>query len=500
MSVTRPVTITLLAVSLLTACASDDTPSTEAADVALSARDRSALTEAVRHDPLTPDLRAACPPSRGDRLCVALRSAEEHATTDALDGARAAARDRVALGPRAEALRDPAVKYWIRERVHALTALHDVAGMSAPAAAPPDFTTSVDAHFRAQYPLYEPSSFRLGHGYLPPSPTGGTCDGRKEALVVFPGVIRLPTKKELEVQINAVRAALPCLVVVRVDTGSFVDVESNARKGREAVARVDAEVGRVPLHFLGYSQGVTNALRTVASDPKIAARTRSVVSISPAAHGSEAADTLLRALRLYTDRPTAGCDEMWPGARDLCKQVARRELAPVASFMQAILERMGASFDDVAGSTVGEWLARHVDGLRSLTTGGTEAFWTENGARLPRDAAYLTFRSVIADEDADLPQSNWLSYQVLFRSSATAPWNDMQVRLANQFLGRDVAAGEVVGRVANGNHWRWALTSSDVPERLMPARMFAGVPREALFVAHYETLAELGLVTAGGTR
>jgi len=54
-------------------------------------------------------------------------------------------------------------------------------------------------------------------------------------------------------------------------------------------------------------------------------------------------------------------------------------------------------------------------------------------------------------------------------------------------------------RVADGNHWQWALTSSDVPENLMPASMFSGIPRESLVVAQYEALAELGIV-AGGER
>ena len=73
----------------------------------------------------------------------------------------------------------------------------------------------------------------------------------------------------------------------------------------------------------------------------------------------------------------------------------------------------------------------------------------------------------------------------------------MQVRLANQHLGNHVEASEVVSRVADGNHWRWALTPQDVGESMMPSRMFQGAPREELVVAHYEALAELGIVGAG---
>lgn len=71
--------------------------------------------------------------------------------------------------------------------------------------------------------------------------------------------------------------------------------------------------------------------------------------------------------------------------------------------------------------------------------------------------------------------------------------------LVNQPLGRGVAPTETVMRVADGNHWQWALTSSDVPENLMPASMFSGIPRESLVVAQYEALAEFGIV-AGGER
>ncbi len=476
-----------------------DGPSDESGDApsALSTADVAKLREVVQRDPLTPEFETVCPVSRVDDLCATLRDVQASPTPRAMTSARAAAALRFAQLAPAEALHDAAIKFWLRERIHGLTILHRVAGMTAAAKEPEAFQAGVDALLRTHFPLYEPSSFRLAHGYLPPAAARKVCEGKREALVVFPGVIRLPSKMELEGHIKAVRTAIPCLEIVRVDTGTFIDIEHNAAKGREAIATLDAAFGPIPLHFLGYSQGVSNALQTIASDPAIASRTRSMVSLDSAAHGSEVADTLLRTLDLYTSRPTAGCDEVWPAARNLCKSVGNRKLAPVAGFLKTQLEALGGSFDDLSSSTVAEWLKNHVDGIRSLTTGSAAKFWVANGARLPTNCAYLTFRSVISDEKTSLPQSNWLPYQVLFRSSTASPWNDMQVRLVNQHLGNSVEASEVVSRVADGNHWLWALTPNDVSEGMMPSHMFENAPREELVVAHYEALAELGMVNAG---
>jgi len=288
--------------------------------------------------------------------------------------------------------------------------------------------------------------------------------------------------------------------VVRVDTETFVDVEVNAEKGRAAIAAVDAQLGAVPLRFLGYSQGVNNALRTITSDPAIAARTRSVVSLNSAAHGSEAADTLLRALRLYQARPHAGCEELWPGVRELCQQVAQRELSPVAGFLQAMLERMGAHFDDLAGRNAGDWLARHIDGLRSLTTGAADASKSASRTGLRCRRTSLTSRF-----DPSSPMKRPACHRAIgsHTKRSRGPRRERHgttcKSLVNQPLGRGVAPTETVMRVADGNHWQWALTSSDVPENLMPASMFSGIPRESRVVAQYEALAELGIV-AGGER
>lgn len=73
----------------------------------------------------------------------------------------------------------------------------------------------------------------------------------------------------------------------------------------------------------------------------------------------------------------------------------------------------------------------------------------------------------------------------------------MQVRLASLPLGGPIADREIVLRVADGNHWMWELTPTDVPSSLMSPEMFAGVPRNELVVAQYITLAQVGLLFGG---
>lgn len=80
--------------------------------------------------------------------------------------------------------------------------------------------------------------------------------------------------------------------------------------------------------------------------------------------------------------------------RELCQQVAQRELPPVAVFLQAMLERMGAHFDDLAGRNAGDWLARHIDGLRSLTTGAADASWISNGSSFVAEGRRLPHVSI----------------------------------------------------------------------------------------------------------
>jgi hypothetical protein len=46
---------------------------------------------------------------------------------------------------------------------------------------------------------------------------------------------------------------------------------------------------------------------------------------------------------------------------------------------------------------------------------------------------------------------------------------------------------------AEGNHWQSQLAPGQLTAAAMPASMAAGIPREDLLVAHFQTLAELGL-------
>jgi len=319
-----------------------------------------------------------------------------------------------------------------------------------------------------------------------------TCDRPTEALIIFVGVLRSPSRVEFARQRAALESTFACLRTARVEYTSFVPPAENAALARDLIAQLDAELGPVPLHFLGYSQGVTNALHTLADYPEIAARVRTFVSLNSAARGSETADALLAALAL-ADAATATCADLPGFARFACQAVDTTDLTPIADFLRAGLSGFG-DFDDAAGTTAGEFLRRRIAGLRSLGTAETAQFWRERGARLPTTTLYLSFRSYITDVDRDLPSSNAWSYVLLRAVDARAPENDMQVRLVNHALGGPLASVEVVGPAAEGNHWQWPLTSDDLSESLEPAEMAERMPHEALLLAYYQTLHEIGLL------
>src|SRR5262245_44890054 len=88
-----------------------------------------------------PSLAAVCPPERSDELCLALRASDSAR-------ARAAVAARVAAGPRDEALRDPALRWFVRERAMTLLAWN---------AAPAD----VGGFFTEYFPAYPAGSFPL---------------------------------------------------------------------------------------------------------------------------------------------------------------------------------------------------------------------------------------------------------------------------------------------------------------------------------------------------
>ena len=56
----------------------------------------------------------------------------------------------------------------------------------------------------------------------------------------------------------------------------------------------------------------------------------------------------------------------------------------------------------------------------------------------------------------------------------------------------------VVWPVAEGNHWQWHLEPHQLPAIAMPASMLEGIPRNELLLAHFQTLAEVGLLVPAG--
>jgi hypothetical protein len=53
---------------------------------------------------------------------------------------------------------------------------------------------------------------------------------------------------------------------------------------------------------------------------------------------------------------------------------------------------------------------------------------------------------------------------------------------------------EVVGRVAEGNHWQWQLADGAVPAAVMDPDMVRRTPDVDLLLAHYQALQDAGLV------
>jgi hypothetical protein len=427
-------------------------------------------SSAIALEPLS----SACPASRSDELCDRLR-AGDYARAGQLVAARTAAEAR------AQVLRDPAVRWWVRERAVALLAWNASPGASDP--------------LLAQYfPAYPAGAFPIAGAGLAPDLTQESCSRPTEALVIFVGVLRSTNHEEFDRQTAALRNTFPCLRTARVEYDSFAPPTLNAAKARALIAQIDAELGPVPLHFLGYSQGVTNALHTLVDYPEVAPRVRTFVSLNSAARGSETADALLAGLAL-ANRVGATCDDLPVFARRACHLVDRQQLTPIADFLKAGLANLGFDFGDIDdGLTVGEFLRRREAGLRSLGTAETAQFWREHGAQLPQSTLYLSFRSFVGDSSTNLPGSNAWSWVLLSAIDRHASENDMQVRLVQQPLGGPLAGLEVVGPAAEGNHWQWELTSNDIGENLQPSEMSERMPHEALLLAYYQTLHEAGLL------
>jgi hypothetical protein len=226
--------------------------------------------------------------------------------------------------------------------------------------------------------------------------------------------------------------------------------------------------------------------------------------MNSAAHGSQVADTLATIVAGLDTSP--GACRTWPEvARPLCEWAAVQSTQPTEFLLNTIafamaipvdaLERFIEAEDGIVASpTLADFLRNHLPGIRSLSTGEAERFWSEDAPRLPTNVLYTSFRAVITDRWRNLPLSNALFYDLLRRAGDTNPHNDMQVLLSGQTLGGPVADREVILPVAEGNHWQWELNDGAVPENVMPARMSRGVPRDALMVAYFQTLAELSLM------
>ncbi len=438
------------------------------------------------------DVATVCPSSRGDDLCSALRSGDDEL-------ARSLVRSKVESEPRSDVVADPAVQYWIRERTAALLVWNVARSLDSDPAAP----AFVDWVFEELFPAYDPAVFEMAHRPLAPE-TPGCSETTDAAILFFPGVVRLGNRDEFTEQGRAVEDALPCVRTYTVDTGSFVEPAVNAQRGRLAFDLATQELGEVPVHLVGYSQGSTNALTTLVDVPDVAARATSVLVMNSAAHGSEVADTLGG---LISALDGTYCESVAEFARPACEWADDRSPVPNDLLMETIAFAMGipvesladfiAAEDSIAAApTVKDFFAAHTPGVQSLSTPVAAEFWRERADALPRDTLYYSFRSVISDPVENLPLSNKLFFALLERAGESEPYNDMQVRLENQELGGRVADIEVVGPVAEGNHWQWELATGAVPEAVMPAEMTEKIPHREFMVAYFQTLAEAGLLLA----
>ena len=436
------------------------------------------------------DLDSVCGTSRRDELCEALRNEND-------EGARAALQERIATESRRDVLADPAAQYWIRERTTALL----VWNVAKSADVNPSKAAFVDATLSGLFPAYDPAVFAIAHRPLPPVAPG--CDeGAKAAVLIFPGVVRLGDRKEFAEQRAAVEEALPCVETFLVDTGSFVEPSVNAQRGAAAFELATEALGDVPVHMVGYSQGASNALTTLVDFPEIADRTGSVLLMNSAARGSEVADTLGG---LISAVDGSYCETVPEFAKPACEWADVQSPVPGELLMETIAFAMGMPVEALAdfieaedsiaeAPTLQAFFTAHTPGVLSLSTAVAARFWEERANSLPRDTMYYAFRSVISDPQANLPPSNQLFFSLLERAGERVPYNDMQVRLENQRLGGPVADVEIVGPVAEGNHWQWELATGAVPSAVMPAEMTDKIPHREYMVAYFQTLAEIGLL------
>ncbi len=449
--------------------------------------DRIDLGEAGRIDTLS----EICNVRRDTELCGAIGA-----------GDWASARIHAAKVARYD-LSDEGMRAWLRDRAVGLFAWNVLTDLGRRGAEPSNYTGAVDTLLKTHFPGHDPETLAGARQWLVPEI--GECSAPRAAVLLFPGVVRLVRRDEFDQQRAALEDALPCVKTYRVDSGSFVDPGLNAKQAASLLEQIDIDVGPdAPLHLLGYSQGSSNALRTLVDFPHIAGRARTVITMNSAARGSQVVDV---AAPLFEDLDLeAPCERVPAFGRPACRWAARLSPVPAEFLLELFATAMGIPSDELQGFIEAEdgvdaaptkldFLRRHLPGVRSLTTKAADAFWSERAAGLPRHVVYLSFRSVITDDGANLPPSNALFWHLLKRAGGAAPFNDMQVLLTHQRIGGPVADLEVTSPVAEGNHWQWELATGAVPPTVMPEDMTDRIPHRELLVGYYQAIAELGLLT-----
>ncbi len=437
-----------------------------------------------------PSLDDVCPSTRTDALCAALRETEvsdSAAAGEALKTARAEVATQVAtrLASGSSEPWDPAVRFYVRERITALLAWYVITAAQLTGDEPPAYDARVDEVLRRHFPSYQPSQFPIAHIWLPPPADTTLCDEEKRDLVlVLPGVARVLARDEFAQQMGALRARFPCLIVERVETLSFVEPSRNAERVAETVAR-HPDAARI--HLFGYSQGGLNALAALVEHPQIAARTRSVTFLDVPAHGSEVGEALYRVVR-----PAGWFDWLWRhSALPLPLDAAAEALGGLGGqpgMLQEWLRQEGSGQTTLSGL-----LHDRIAGIRSLGTSYAQEFWDREGSRLPRTPLYAGFRAIITNP-SNLPASNAPFFAFVAGVEPKNPHNDMQVRLTSQQMGGALGDYEVLGPVAEGNHWQWALVPGNVADAMMSPKLTANMPHSEMLLAYYSTFAEIGLL------
>jgi pimeloyl-ACP methyl ester carboxylesterase len=404
------------------------------------------------------ELTLTCPPSQSDAVCACLRSPNAGCLPELLGELRA------------RPAPDAALRYFVRQRLVALLVQQ--------------LGRDVDTSLKEFFPHYPPSYFPLAHQGIAPLTRSG-CATTPELVLLFPGVVRV--FHEFAHQIAALEKQFPGAIFKVVETDPFSEPSVIAAAAASLIPD-----GEMPIHLVGYSQGAQGALWLLANSPPLARRTKSVLLLSPATWGTELADLLTGSLALLS-LEGASCAALGHSAAvALCRKVVGYTFsAAVRHVLEEAARPLGVAVQIPEGTTAARYFLARVRGLESLTTTWAADFWRQQGAHLPRWATWLVFRSDITDS-RDLPLSNWFFYQWLKRVDPAYPENDMQVRLANQRLGPPLEDLQILGPVAEGNHWQWELVPDDVPEAAMPKEMLARMPQAALFLALFETLNELG--------